>query len=200
MIKELDERYRDYVGIDEAGRGNLSGSLIFVGAKVKEGVSLEDISIAVDSKSTSKKKRKLIYDQIIDLVDYEVIEIYPKFIDDAGLSSACSTSLTKIKERFPTDKILYDGKTTFKVNGIETLIKADAKVSIVAAASIIAKVQKDLRMEVWDEKYPEYDWKNNAGYGTAKHIEAIIEHGYTEQHRRSFNVKKLEGIQIKENI
>jgi ribonuclease HII len=201
MLKDLDIKYKDYVGIDEAGRGNLSGSLIFVGAVLKEGKTVNDIAFADDSKAISKKKREKLYEEVIKVVDYEVVEIYPKYIDEAGLSESCRFSLEHIKNYFNSrgkSKILYDGKTTFKVQGIETLVKADAKVSIVAAASIIAKVEKDKRMKEWDEKYPMYDWKNNAGYGTKAHIEAIKKYGYTEQHRRSFNVKALEGLGIKE--
>ncbi len=202
MLKELDIKYQDYVGIDEAGRGNLAGSLIFCGCTLKEGKTVADIAFANDSKSMSKKKRKELYDKIIKIVDYEVVETYSNYIDDNGLSSACSHSLNYIKSYFKQKnktKILYDGKTTFKVQGIETLVKADVKVSIVAAASIIAKVQKDIRMKEWDEKYPEYDWKNNAGYGTVKHIESIKKYGWTPQHRRTFQVKSLENIEIKEN-
>ena len=201
-LKELDKFYENYVGIDwgEAGRGNCAGSLIFCGAKLKPGMTLEDIAFANDSKSMSKKKRGELYDRVIKIVDFEVMETYASYIDKNGLSDACSISLQHIKNRFNNDKILYDGKTTFKVQGIETLVKADAKVSIVAAASIIAKVEKDKRMKEWDKKYPMYDWKNNAGYGTKGHVEAIKKYGYTEQHRRTFNIKALEGITIKDNI
>jgi len=192
MLKELDKKYEKYVGIDEAGRGNFAGSLIFVGAKLKKGYSVEDIAFANDSKSMSKKKREKLYNEVIKIVDYEIIEIYPKFIDDVGLSIACNHCLNHIKNHFKNDKILYDGKTTFKVNGIETLVKADAKVSLVAAASIIAKVEKDKRMKIWDEKYPQYDWKNNAGYATKKHIDAVKKFGFTEQHRKTFIIKELE--------
>jgi len=201
MLKELDAQYQDYVGIDEAGRGNLAGSLIFVGAVLKEGKTIKDIAFANDSKSMSKKKREALYEEVVKIVDYKVVEIYANYIDDNGLSDACNYSLTYIKDYFKENnrtKILYDGKCNYET-GIETLVKADAKVSIVAAASIIAKVEKDKRMKEWDEKYPMYDWKNNAGYGTKGHIEAIKKYGYTEQHRRSFNVKALEGLKILEN-
>jgi ribonuclease HII len=200
MLKELDTKYEGYVGIDEAGRGNLAGSLLFVGAKLKPGMCIEDIAFANDSKSMKKSKREELYEDVIKIVDFQIVEIYPKFIDNVGLSLAHSYSLEEIKKAFPNSKFLYDGKTSYKVQGIETLVKADAKVSIVAAASIIAKVEKDKRMKEWDEKYPEYDWKNNAGYGTKGHIEAIKKFGWTEQHRKSFNVKALEGLQISENL
>lgn len=167
---------------------------------MKDGVNIAELAFANDSKSMSKKKRRELYDRVIELVDYEIMEIYPGYIDKNGISESCATSLRHIKNYFNGSKILYDGKTTFKVQGIETLVKADAKVSIVAAASIIAKVQKDIRMKEWHDKYPEYDWENNAGYGTKGHIEAIQANGWTPQHRRTFNVKALENIEIKENL
>ena len=171
----------------------MAGSLFFCAAKLKPNKTLEDLSIANDSKSMSKKKRTALYEKLIDIVDYKFVEIYPEFIDDEGLSEACRYSLHYLKRKFQNDKILYDGKTTFKVDGIETLVKADAKVSIVAAASIIAKTLKDKNMEEWAERFPEYDFENNAGYGTKKHIEAIKKYGYTIIHRRSFNIKALKN-------
>ena len=191
-LKELDKFYENYVGIDEAGLGNVAGSLIFVGAKIKSDKSIEDISFANDSKSMSKKKREKLYDEVIKVVDYHVVEIFPKYIDENGKEEACRTALEKILNHFKGLKFIYDGNNAHGVQGLEMLVKADAKVSIVAAASIIAKVEKDKRMKEWDEKYPEYDWKNNAGYATKKHIEAIRKHGFNEQHRMTFKIKELE--------
>ncbi len=198
MLKDLDGQYENYIGIDEAGRGNVAGSLVFCGAKLKEGKTLEDITFANDSKSMSKKKRQELYERVIKVVDYELIFIYPAFIDDNGLSEAHKHSLNEIKRLFPNSKYLYDGNTNYKIQNIETLIKADAKVSIVAAASIIAKVSKDNEMKQQAKLYPEFLFEDNAGYGTAKHIEAIKEFGYTPIHRKSFNIKALEGLEIKQ--
>jgi ribonuclease HII len=199
MLKELDKKFEGYVGIDEAGLGNIAGSLIFVGAKLKVRYNLEDIAFANDSKSMSKKKREKLYKDVIKFVDYHIVELYASFIDKEGREGACKTALEMIKNYFGCDsKFVYDGNNNHKVQGLEMLIKADAKVSIVAAASIIAKVEKDKRMKKWDEKYPMYDWKNNAGYGTKAHIEAIKNYGWTELHRRSYNIKALEGLNVKE--
>lgn len=198
MLKELDKKYKDYIGIDEAGRGNIAGSMVFCAAKLKKGKTIDDISFANDSKSMSKKKREELYEEVMKVVDPFIVFVEPKYIDENGISKAHTYALEKIKDNFKNDKIIYDGKARYGVDDIETLIKADAKVSIVAAASIIAKVSKDKEMEEQSKKYPEYDFKSNAGYGTKKHIEAIKEHGYTPIHRRSYNVKALAGIQIKE--
>lgn len=197
-MKELDNKYKNYVGIDEAGRGNVAGALVFCGAKLKKGKNVKDIAFANDSKSMSKTKREELYDQVIKIVDPVVVFVSPGYIDEHGISKAHTYALEKIKEKYSKDKIIYDGKATYGVKDIETLVKADAKVSIVAAASIIAKVQKDREMKEQAQKYPEYDFVNNAGYGTAKHIEAIKEYGYTPIHRRSYNIKALEGVEIKE--
>jgi len=196
QLKELDKFYENYVGIDEAGLGNVAGSLIFVGAKIKEGYDIHDIAFANDSKSMSKKKREKLYEDVIKVVDYHVVEIYPKYIDENGKEQACKTALEMIKGHFRNDsesvKFVYDGNNAHGVQGLDMLVKADAKVSIVAAASIIAKVQKDIRMKEWDEKYPEYDWVQNAGYATKAHIQAIRENGFSEIHRMTFKIKELE--------
>ena len=199
-MKEYDMKYKDYVGIDESGLGNVSGSLIFCGAKIKEGYSVQDISFADDSKSISKKKRAEFYYKLLPMLDYLIYEISPSFIDENGKEEACRVSLEAIKEYFKGEEFIYDGNNSHKVNDLEMLVKADAKVSIVSAASIIAKVKKDLRMEKCHEKYPEYDWKNNAGYCTKKHVEAIKKYGWTEYHRRSYKIKALEGLDIKEHL
>jgi len=199
MLKELDLLYKDYVGIDEAGLGNVSGSLIFVGAKLKNGKTVHDIAFANDSKSMSKKKREKLYEDVIKIVDYHIVEIFPKYIDDNGKEDACHTALEVIKNYFGNSDFIYDGNNSHHTDGLEMLVKADAKVSIVAAASIIAKVEKDLRMKEWDKKYPMYDWKNNAGYATKKHVEAIRKYGFNEQHRKTFIIKELEREGFYEN-
>lgn len=192
QLKELDKFYKNYVGIDEAGLGNVAGSLIFVGAKIKEGYDIHDIAFANDSKSMSKIKREKLYHDVIKVVDYHVVEIYPKYIDDNGKEEACKTALEMIKNYFRDSDFIYDGNNAHGVNGLDMLVKADAKVSIVAAASIIAKVEKDKRMKEWDEKYPEYSWAQNAGYATKAHIQAIKENGFSEIHRMTFKIKELE--------
>ena len=195
-LKQLDEHYKDYVGCDEAGRGCIGGSLFFVGCKLKPGISLDEISFAEDSKTTSKKKRIELAKRIKDLVDYKMAYATAHEIDRDGLSLSITKCLSEIKEHFCNDKILYDGNSSFKVENIETLVKADAKVSIVAAASILAKTLKDNESQNIHLEYPEYSFDTNSGYINKKHTDAIIKYGYTKYHRKSYNVKSLQGHNI----
>lgn len=197
-MKELDLFYKDYVGVDESGRGCVGGSLFFCGCKLKEGFTVEDIAFADDSKSMNKTKREALYIEIIKYVDYNLTSFNAQEIDELGLSLCLATSLNNVKEGFPKDKILYDGNCSYKVQGIETLVKADAKVSIVSCASIIAKHFKDAEMEELHSLYPEYSFNTNNGYINKKNTDAIIKHGYTPAHRKSYNLKALDGLEIKD--
>lgn len=136
--------------------------------------------------------------KIKDSVEYVLIEIPPQDIDNQGLSLCIKGALEQIKEYFGTnEKYLYDGNKTFGAVGIETLIKADGKVISVSCASIIAKQFLDILMEEYHERFPEYGFNTNAGYGTAKHIQAIKDYGYTPLHRLSYKVKALQEFEIK---
>lgn len=199
QLKQLDNQYRSYVGVDEAGRGTLAGSMFFVGVKLKDEKDINKISHIDDSKKTTKEKRKEQIKQIEQYVDYIIVEKTASQIDKEGLSVCIKKSLKKIKDYFKNEKIIYDGNTNYKVEGIETLVKADSKISLVSVASIIAKYNKDLDSEKMHKKYPEYGFINHSGYVNKNHVQAIIDNGWTKYHRRSYNVKKLQGLNIKEN-
>ena len=81
-----------------------------------------------------------------------------------------------------------DGNTNFGVKGVEWMIKADAKVAEVSAASILAKVSRDRYMVEIAKKFPEYGFDRHKGYGTKEHIQMIKKYGYTTLHRKSFHI------------
>jgi len=199
-MKELDKHFLNYVGIDEAGRGCVGGSMFFVGCKLKNEYTPNDIAFAVDSKVTKKEHRKIIYERLLDKIDFFSVKTTAIEIDKNGLSLSIKNSLTKIKEHFFNENILYDGNSNYKVENIETLVKADSKVTIVSAASIIAKYLKDLECEEIDKIYPEYGFINHSGYVNHKHCDKIIEFGYSPFHRKSYNIKKLQNLEIKDNL
>jgi ribonuclease HII len=101
-------------------------------------------------------------------------------------------ALQEILSTIECDSYLFDGNTTFGVENLETMVKADAKIAEVSAASILAKVTHDREMIEFSKTYPEYDFEKHKGYGTKTHIEAIKKYGYTPEHRRSFKLKALE--------
>ena len=187
------------LGSTRPGRGNAAGSLYVCGAKLKDGISINDIAFADDSKKISKKKHKEMAEKLKELVDFELVEICPSYIDDNGISDAMSHGLNHIKNKFKDSEIIFDGNTSYKT-GIKTFIKGDQKSSLIAAASIIAKNIKDEKMQEESKKYPEYNFDSNSGYLTKHHTEMIKEYGYTPIHRRSFNIKALDNIEIKEYI
>jgi len=179
-------------GIDEAGRGPIAGSLVVAGVILKQ--SVEGL---MDSKKVSEKKRELLYPQIIENSTHHIVSFPAHAVDELGISECMSIALREIQEHIKADTYLFDGNTNFGVTNLETLVKADATVPEVSAASILAKVTHDREMIEFSKQYPEYTFEKHKGYGTKAHVEAIIEHGYTPEHRRSFQLKSLKGVEIK---
>ena len=182
-------------GIDEAGRGPIAGSLVVAGVVLNN-----PVEGLMDSKKVSEKKRELLYPQIIANSTYHIVSFPAHAVDELGISECMTIALLEIQENVKCDNYLFDGNTTFGVDNLETMIKADAKVEEVSAASILAKVTHDREMIEFSKQYPEYSFEKHKGYGTKAHVEAIIAHGYTPEHRRSFKLKSLKGINIKSYV
>lgn len=178
-------------GIDEAGRGPLAGPLMVAGVILKEPISGLD-----DSKKLTEKKRDALYELIIKKSSFHVVSFSASEIDTQGLSALMTNALKEIMQELQSDDYLFDGNSSFGVEGLNTLVKADATVESVKAASILAKVMHDKVLYEMDILYPEYGFKNHKGYGTKAHIEAIKKHGYTQEHRMTYKVKALEGLNI----
>ena len=175
-------------GIDEAGRGCIAGPLCVAGCILKN-----EINGLNDSKKLSEKKRNELFDKIIANSHYKIVEFSNMQVDEMGLSKCLKTALESIVEFFKDFdcEIIYDGNTTFGACGFKTLVKADASIPAVSAASILAKVSRDKKMLEFDKKFPEYGFKKNKGYGSKTHIEAIEKFGLTPCHRKSFKIKSL---------
>ena len=175
-------------GIDEAGRGPLAGPVV-VGAVILPQTSfLEGIN---DSKKVSEKKRELLYEQITnEAISWSVGIVDQKEIDKINILNATKKALTMAVEGLQQrpDLILVDALEHINTLGIpyQSIVKGDASRYSIAAASIIAKVTRDRIMRQWDEIYPQYGFASHKGYGTAKHIQAIKEHGICDLHRESF--------------
>lgn len=176
-------------GIDEAGRGPIAGDLVVAGCILHKPIAALD-----DSKRLSPKKREQLYEIIIATASYHVVIQSPKKIDALGLSYCLAEALQKIKRALNAKRYLFDGNTAFGVEGIETMVRADAKVAEVSAASIIAKVVRDRRMLRMHKRYTQYEFDRHKGYITKRHIELIRKYGYSDIHRKSYKVKALEGI------
>ena len=173
-------------GIDEAGRGCIAGPLVVAGV-----VLSKKIDGVGDSKALSEKKRELLFDTIKESAKYKILFCDNDMVDEKGLSYCLGYSIKIIKEHFSNCDILMDGNSSFGVDGIETMIKADAKVAEVSAASILAKVSRDRYMYTIASQFPNYSFKQHKGYGTALHVKEISEFGYSKIHRKSFKIKSL---------
>lgn len=179
-------------GIDEAGRGPIAGDLVIAGCILDR--SIEGLN---DSKKLTAKKREKLYEEIIINSDYHVAKFTAKQIDDKGISWCLASGLREIMDALVCENYLFDGNTTFGIDNLETMVKADGKVAEVSAASIIAKVTHDRDILKEALKYPEYQFEKHKGYGTALHVEMIKKYGYCEIHRKSYKIKSLATESVK---
>ncbi len=186
------------LGIDEAGRGCLAGSLFVAGVVCSEKTTLEFLSMGLkDSKKLSPKKRFFLEDKIKthDKVKFWVVKKSANEIDNLGLGACLKLAIQEILENLSASShaIKVDGNTAFGLNkrysNIETIIKGDEKIAQIAMASVLAKAFKDREMLKLHALFKEYGWDKNCGYGTKQHIEAIIKLGATPFHRHSFTLK-----------
>ena len=180
-------------GIDEAGRGPFAGPLVVAGVILKK--ELQELD---DSKKLTEKKREKLFDIIKENSIYHIVFTSAKEIDELGLSICLKNSIKEIMKNIDAQQYLMDGNTAFGIANLQYLIKADAQIKEVSAASILAKVSRDRYMCEISSSYPQYSFEKHKGYGTKAHIEAIVAHGYSDIHRRSFKIKQLENITIKE--
>lgn len=187
--KEIYDQGKEYIcGIDEAGRGPLAGPVVVASVIMPKDSMIEGVN---DSKKVSEKKREKLYEQIIEeAISYSVGIVDQKEIDRVNILNATKAGLTESIKGLKTkpDIILVDALTGIDTCGIPymPIVKGDAKCYSIAAASIIAKVTRDRIMRQWHEVYPEYNFIQHKGYGTAAHIAAIKEHGLCPLHRLSF--------------
>jgi len=174
-------------GIDEAGRGPLAGSLVIAGVILKN-----PIDGLMDSKKLTEQKREALYLLVVENSDYHIVSFSAKEVDEFGISKCLQQGLRAIQKNLPSGEYLFDGNSTFGVDNITTMIKADDKVPEVSAASILAKVTRDREMLQMAKLYPQYGFEKHKGYGTKAHIEALEKYDRCEIHRKTFRVKSLD--------
>ena len=174
-------------GIDEAGRGPLAGPLVMAGVILKGPVDGLN-----DSKRLSEKRREALFDVIRENSRFHIARFSARQIDDDGISACLSAGLREIMRILGEADYLFDGNSAFGVAGLRTMVKADASVPEVSAASILAKVTRDREMIELAARYPQYGFEKHKGYGTRPHIEAIRRHGRCPAHRKTFRIRALE--------
>ncbi len=181
--------YTAVAGVDEVGRGPLAGPVVC--AAVILPLDEEKRVLGVDdSKKLSKKKRETLAEQIKEVaLAYSVSEVDEGTIDEINILQATRLCMKKAVEglKLSPDFVLTDGNMTLDIAQPQrSVVKGDALVCSIGAASILAKVYRDKLMEEYAREYPGYGFERNVGYGTAEHIRAIREKGICKIHRKTF--------------
>lgn len=184
--KLLERGFKRICGVDEVGRGPLAGPVTCTAVIM----DLENLVEGVnDSKKVSKSKREKLFPEIIaHAVSYSTVSYDNIKIDEMNILEATKACMKDaiMSLSVKPDVVLVDAVKLNLPYPTAGIIHGDALSYTIGAASIIAKVTRDGYMLEMAAKYPEYDFENNAGYGTAKHIAAIKEYGITPIHRKTF--------------
>ncbi len=190
----LFEKYRYIIGIDEAGRGPLAGP-VFVCAfccDKKDYQSLLTFRELTDSKRLNEKKREKLYLGFKHRFNYSIKQASHEEIDNLNILNATLKKMEEAllsfdKEILKNSIILVDGNRSLNIPYPQkTVIKGDLKCKTIAAASIMAKVSRDIFMLEMDKLYPQYNFKKHKGYPTKEHRELIKKFGLSPIHRKSF--------------
>ena len=181
-------------GCDEAGRGPLAGP-VFAAAVILP----KDFHhpLLNDSKKMTEKARETLRPIIErEALAWAVEEVSAEEIDTINILNASIAGMQRAVKKLSIkpEHLLIDGNKFKPLKGYthECVVKGDGKVASIAAASVLAKTYRDEYMRKLALEYPQYGWERNMGYPTKEHVAAIIEHGYTPYHRKSFHLKQLE--------
>ncbi len=180
--------YRAIVGTDEVGRGPLAGPVVAAAVVLPRGVEILGIN---DSKKLSEKRREALAEEIkAKALAYKIAEVSPAEIDRVNILHAAERAMKEAVEALPFgDHLLVDGQNQLDVRlPVRNLIGGDSISISIAAASIVAKVYRDHLMVQLDSVYPQYNFAQNKGYGTADHYAALQKYGPSPVHRRSFRL------------
>ena len=183
----LNEGFTCVCGVDEAGRGPLSGPVVAAACILPFGCDIEGLD---DSKKLTEKKREKLFDKIKEkAIAYSIASASPSEIDELNILNATMLAMRRAVAGLSVkaDFALIDGNVSrgFDIP-TSTVIKGDAISASIAAASILAKVTRDRICLEDDKKYPEYAFAKHKGYSTALHMQILREIGPSPIHRRSF--------------
>ena len=181
-------------GCDEAGRGPLAGPVYAAAVILPKDFYHPLLN---DSKKMTEKARETLRPIIErEALAWAVVEVSAEEIDTINILNASITGMQRAVRQLSIrpDFLLIDGNRFKPCDGIphQCVVKGDATYASIAAASVLAKTYRDEHMRKLAQEFPQYGWDRNMGYPTKEHIDAIIAHGYTPHHRKSFHVKQLE--------
>lgn len=184
--------YQHVAGLDEAGRGCLAGPVVATAAILPRGFELDAIQ---DSKSLSEAQRLAAREEIeANAVAWAIGICSPQEIDALNILQAALKAMRRAASdcQPAPDYLLVDGNRWVDDAPWphETVVKGDATSQSIAAASILAKTERDAMMRQLHEEHPEYGWDTNVGYPTPAHYDALDAHGATAFHRQSFKLQR----------
>ena len=174
-------------GVDEAGRGPLVGNVVAAAVILDKNMPVDGLA---DSKKLSAKRREQLAEQIRErAIAWSVVSIDAAEIDRINILQATMLAMKQSVEQLAVvpEHVFIDGNRCPDINVPATaIVKGDARVAEISAASILAKVERDAQMLVLHETYPQYGFDKHKGYPTKAHFEALAEHGPCPEHRRSY--------------
>ena len=183
-------------GVDEVGRGPLAGPVVCAAVILPLEEDRRIVGID-DSKKLSAKKREALAEKIKAVARaYAIAEVDAATIDEINILQATRLCMKRAVDMLvpAADMVLTDGNMTLDIALPQrSIVRGDALVCSIGAASILAKVHRDALMAEYAKLYPEYAFESNAGYGTKAHIQAIREVGICPIHRRTFVTKFWDG-------
>jgi ribonuclease HII len=190
MLKSFLYHNLTEAGCDEAGRGCLSGPVVAAAVILPKSYKH---AILNDSKKLTAKQRALLKDEIINsAIAWKVAFVDNNEIDEMNILRASIKAMHIAIEGLAKEPqfLLIDGNKfyPYKTINYKTIIKGDGIFFSIAAASVLAKTFRDEFMEKIHNEFPDYGWDKNKGYPTSFHRAAIIKHGITPYHRKSFNL------------
>ncbi|GAL68908.1 ribonuclease HII [Jejuia pallidilutea] len=190
MLKLKKTKHTYECGTDEAGRGCLAGPVTAAAVILPDGFKNNTLN---DSKQLSEIKRDILKPVIEnDAVCFGVSHVFQEEIDEINILNASILAMHRAIDKLNTlpEFIIVDGNKFKPYNAIphKTIVKGDSKYLSIAAASVLAKTYRDAYMNTIHEEFPMYNWKQNKGYPTKAHREAIKKYGITKYHRKSFRL------------
>ncbi len=182
-------------GCDEAGRGCIAGPVVAAAVILPRGMDFPEFD---DSKKLSEKQREEMRIKVLEnAAAYGVGIVSAEEIDEINILNASFLAMHRAIDQLKIrpELLLIDGNRFNKYHDIkhQCIVGGDAKYQAIAAASILAKTTRDHIMQELDIQYPVYNWKQNKGYPTIEHKNAVAEHGMSPYHRKTFNM----SIQLK---
>ena len=178
-----------HCGVDEVGRGAWAGPVVAAAVRFDKCHNVKGLA---DSKTLSPNKRIKLYFEILETFPVGVSFSSARMIDQLNILSSSLYVMQRAVEKVckKKDSLYFDGNTLPKAfksgTRAHSVIKGDALIASIAAASIVAKVSRDFYMKSLNLRFPGYGWEKNVGYGVEQHKTAIYKLGVNTQHRRSF--------------